>query len=515
MTCLGCLLASLLFAQTEARYVISGVVVHGLTGQPLSRARVLLAPSAQRTKYQSVVTGADGRFRFEGLSEGKYSLQAERLGFLRQGYRQRSLFQAYATAVVVGPGEAAENLVFRMIPGSVIAGYVLDSRGEPVHGVTVQAMRIAGLGSLRRVQRYSYASTDDRGYYRIHSLADGNYALAVAGRPWQPATLPVTEPSAYPVTYFPSATHSELAKTVGVRPGEEVAANFTIAAVPAVRVAGRVALAEPAGQNTVSLSCPGPYGSELALFSRTAAAPSFEFPLVPLGHYYLNVWNQDRLVSRRTIEVSGPMEGLTAGEPALASVAARIGVRESPPAASGLMVLTLRAVDGGSVLAQPVDAEGRAVFPAVIPGRYEVWVGRQRQMAVTAIGVRGAALAGGLVEIPETGQVELDITVDGSAADVNGRVLAADQPHSGVWAMLAPRAGWDNLSSYRFDQSDSDGTFTWFAVPRGEYLMFALEEGEPLDYADPDVIRKMLSKAQPLTIGDDPAPVVRLELRGR
>jgi hypothetical protein len=125
---------------------------------------------------------------------------------------------------------------------------------------------------------------------------------------------------------------------------------------------------------------------------------------------------------------------------------------------------------------------------------------------------RGAALAGGLLDVPETGVVELEIVADACAPDVTGYVLREQEPQAGILAMLVPRIGWDNFSAFRFDQSDSDGSFTWHSVPPGDYLMFALEEGEPMDYGDPEVIRSLLSQAEAVSVGDAGQQTVVLQL---
>lgn len=45
--------------------------------------------------------------------------------------------------------------------------------------------------------------------------------------------------------------------------------------------------------------------------------------------------------------------------------------------------------------------------------------------------------------------------------------------------------------------------------------MFAFEEGEPMDYADPEVIRALLPKAQSVSVGEGPRQTVTLELPAR
>jgi hypothetical protein len=49
-------------------------------------------------------------------------------------------------------------------------------------------------------------------------------------------------------------------------------------------------------------------------------------------------------------------------------------------------------------------------------------------------------------------------------------------------------------------------------MPPGDYLMFAFEEGLPEDYQDPNVVRKLLPKGQPITINAGRREPVRLDM---
>jgi hypothetical protein len=91
-------------------------------------------------------------------------------------------------------------------------------------------------------------------------------------------------------------------------------------------------------------------------------------------------------------------------------------------------------------------------------------------------------------------------------------LVRGSAPQSGVLAILVQRDTWEQIGIYRSDQSDSDGTFAWRDVPPGEYLAFALEDGEPNDYDDVDTLRALLPIAQPLTFTDAAVQQVELKL---
>ena len=73
-----------------------------------------------------------------------------------------------------------------------------------------------------------------------------------------------------------------------------------------------------------------------------------------------------------------------------------------------------------------------------------------------------------------------------TAQDLTGRLSTLDgKPQPGILVM-APSDSWQVSGMYRVDQTDSDGTFMWANVPKGDYLMFAFEKGMPTDYDDPE-----------------------------
>jgi hypothetical protein len=162
------------------------------------------------------------------------------------------------------------------------------------------------------------------------------------------------------------------------------------------------------------------------------------------------------------------------------------------------------------------DADGRAEIPSFPPGQYEVTVTKGPPLAILGMTAQGGTVAGNLVNIPETGDVNLTIVADASAArDINGYVLRGDKKEGGLLVALMPAKDWKNTLAYRFDQSDSDGSFRWPAVPPGDYLMFAFEDGEAADYADPIIVAGLAAKGQRIKITGDPKQTVTVQLTPR
>ena len=498
-------------------YAISGTVVHSVTGNPLDKVRVYLLLSGQSNPNpQQVRTAADGRFRFQNLKAGKYQLWAERLGFVRQSYGMRALAQSLMIGVVVGEGQSADGLIFRMKPGAVISGHVTDASGEPVSGLAVQVARLAGVGSQRRVARWPTALlTDDRGYYRFPSLPQGNYLVIVSGRTEQQQVGvrdPDPEPLRYPLTFYPGVTNPESAPTLRLEPGQEVQANVAVSTAPTVHVEGQVAAAAIKQFGNVRLTSRGPFGTEFA-FSGWLPVVDSKFSIdAPPGRYSVSLWDGQTMVGRRSVEIAGTRASVSIGETPLPTVSAHVELRGTAPIVSSPIVLRLQQLDALYWNAETLDEDNHVDFKRLPPGLYRVMLSRGRAMAVVSIAATGAVVHGDELEIPEGAEIQLTVVADAGAADVSGFLDREGVAQSGVLVVLVPRAGVENTSSYRIDQSDSDGSFTWHNVSQGDYLMFAVEEGLPEDYLDPAMIGKLLPKGQPLTIGPGRREPVRLEM---
>ncbi|MBZ5634097.1 MAG: carboxypeptidase-like regulatory domain-containing protein [Acidobacteriia bacterium] len=502
------------FFQAQPTYTIAGTVVDSVTGAVISKAIVSVSGIAA-----PVITGKDGAFRFDGLKAGKYQLHAQRLGYVAQFYAQRALHQNLTTGIVTGEHESTGGIVFRMIPSAVIAGYVRDSIGEPVVEASIQVIRIIGIGRNRHLGTVVSTSTDDRGYYRVRSLAAGNYAVVATGRGVH--EIASVQPMAYPVTFYPGTTDPSGAGFIHIQPGEEGSGDMTVYAVPAMRIEGEVpSAASPAWSGLyVAIMAPSLFGNRIASNeSVNVLNGKFTIPNVPAGKYHLTMMRQTsdgqstQVAGGADLTVNANPSKISISEAPQLRISVHLAVIGRPKFPSSPLQAILQQVDVAASTAARVGADGRAVFSGYRqPGRYTILVNQGRPLAVTALKVASAAQSGLVFEMPETGTVDIEAVADASTVDVAGRLVRGSTPQSGVLAILVQRDTWEQIGIYRSDQSDSDGTFAWRDVPPGEYLAFALEDGEPNDYDDVDTLRALLPIAQPLTITD--AAVQHIDLK--
>jgi hypothetical protein len=158
---------------------VTGAVTMAGTGQPARKTRVTLSGTEIRGT-RSATTDDQGRFSFTALPAGRYSLSANRPGYLSISYGARQPGRQ-GTQIQLSEGQKFQaNL---QIPrGSVITGIVMDENGEPTPQVPVRVMRFVIQNGQRTLQNSSSASTDDRGMYRIYGLLPGEYIVCATPR---------------------------------------------------------------------------------------------------------------------------------------------------------------------------------------------------------------------------------------------------------------------------------------------------------------------------------------------
>lgn len=514
------LLVTAFLAQEPAAFTISGTIVHGTTGAALNKVRVSLTATSGEGTGRTAETGSDGRFRFDGLKQGKYSLSAERLGFELQAYNQKNLDRwGYSSAIAVSKDAPAVDVTFPLIPGAVITGYVRDLRGEPARAMAVRAFRIVNGGTEKHAQFVECAFTDDRGYYRMYSLAAGTYMLASDAWWWKNADANQPVPSAYPVTFFPGTTNPDGAGTIRVEAGHEERADIVMEPVPSSKISGTVVPpANVKGSLSVSLATKGPFGSQFDIGDKVSVSNKrFTIEDVPIGRYVLSLWeDQDKLRALRTIDVTDPEQEFTLGDSPLPQLLVKLTLPGAPAGNAGGPIQSfvgLREINGVTSLAIEIPPSGNLLLPQVPPGRYQVTVGQTSNLSISSLMVNGVALTSNLIDIPETGGVELSVVAKAAAGvDVNGLAVRDNRPAPGVFVALVPRTGWENTSQYRYDQSDSDGTFTWRNVAKGTYVMLTFEPGDPGDFLNAEAVKALLPSGVPLEVKDSSGQSVRFEL---
>jgi len=140
---------------------LTGTVVDGDTQQPVARASVSASSRGPEPKWGGTAeTGADGRFTL-AVEPGDYRLSAR-----AEGYAMKSMGAS--------ADSSAADLTIALERGVPIAGRVVDARGAPVAGASVNAS-VPDKDDLRGV---SSGQTLADGSFRIADVTAGAYNLA-------------------------------------------------------------------------------------------------------------------------------------------------------------------------------------------------------------------------------------------------------------------------------------------------------------------------------------------------
>src|SRR5262249_379323 len=116
------------------QFRIAGTVVDSVSGAPLDRVEVQIAPIANLEQAQVFITSSNGQFAFSNLALGKHRLSATRPGYTSQSLDEH---ESFSTAIAVGPKLDSEHIRFALSRDSVLAGNVCSDFGDPVRGASV------------------------------------------------------------------------------------------------------------------------------------------------------------------------------------------------------------------------------------------------------------------------------------------------------------------------------------------------------------------------------------------
>ena len=263
--------------QAQARTgaaVVSGIVLSDdASPRPVRRATVRLTGEAL-SSARLVGTDDDGRFAFDALPSGRYTLSVSKPGFVETFHGARRPWQGPGVPVAVTDGARAE-VELRMLRGGVITGFVTDPFGKPARSIEVVAV---GARSWESGSPGSWrATTDDRGEYRVFGLPPGDYLVsalpslaevdrgapgrlveesivttdaearwalaAVAGSGGSLASAADPPPAGRPVIYapvfYPGTVSPAAAAPVSVGPGEDRSGvGMALQIVPVARLEG-------------------------------------------------------------------------------------------------------------------------------------------------------------------------------------------------------------------------------------------------------------------------------------
>ena len=538
---------------------ITGVVVDAASGRSIGGAQVGLAGVASGSDgsvARMAITDEEGRFSFERVPAGQL-----RLGVTRDGYLTGSYGQAragvLAAAFSFGDGQQFDVRI-EMFHGGVLAGRVFDSDGRPSPNVNVRAMKASWVSGSPHMMAVGQPSrTDDRGAYRLFTLAPGDYVVSAT----PPATsMPVGRGPAmtYLPTYFPSAAAIGSAQHVAVEEGKEKnGLDIRVAHILPSEISGTIAGAIPAGLSvrvqawnddelsvtsqpitdvraadgtfTLHNLVPGQY-TVIAQTVQVVPPPQpgpAGVPRAPDGPPTASLPDSLRLWARATVTVDGrsnPVVTLVLQRGRSISGHVVFDRSTTPDPSFGPPTLLLQVVSSdqpsnfGPVPIANIGSNGDFRFTGVPPGRYRV--------RFSGYGVLRSVLIDGrdVLDFPltMTGAEDItsaEVTVTDRVNRVTGRVVqGSGTPGNGYTILLATtdRNYWvPGSRRILLARSDADGRYVFQNMQPGEYFIMAVDDLELGRQFDPDYLKVLIGKAARITVGDGVTLTRDLQVGGR
>lgn len=499
----------------------------GRGGAVVAAARVL-APGGSPPGMSGTVTDDAGRFVFENVEPGNYSLFAERPGYLR------SNISGPSGSVKVAAGERATGISIKMTPQGLIAGKITDEDGDPVPGVRVSVGRWSYASGHKQFQPAGGgANSADDGSFVIGNLNAGRYYVSanppnLGGRV---EVVPQTPQEEYVPTYYPGVSDGTAATAIDVGAGREVRGiDLRMRKGRTYRVSGTVVdstTGAAPGNMNVSL-----IPKEQDLFGgrpfSQARNGSFEFQHVLPGVYVLQVnpttvraadgsMVTNGLVGRQTVTVgNGNVEGIVLRLGPGVELTGKLtteGTIQQIPAQVRWRVL-LQPVEGATPGAgnPTVNDDGAFTMKGVTPATYRLTIIPMPPGSyLKSIRMGGQDVAGGLLDLTSVTNGHLEVVLSGNAADVRGTLRGDNGPLSNVQVSL-----WSSGSdSVKTAYSQSDGTFVFNSLAPGEYRVAAWEQMDSGMASVPEFREAFSSKAAVIRLSENSHETVEAPLIGR
>ena len=513
------------------KYSVSGTVINTVTGEPVRKALVQLFGRQQRSTFSD----GDGRFQFEAVFAGHISLSAQKPGyFSEQDIRRQGQLQ-----VEVGP--KSDSVVLNLTPEGVIAGRVTTATGVPLENVPLSLTYLNVREGRRHWESKGIANSAEDGRFRFANLPPGTYYIATTPFTPRPETLFDSQPESktgYPGVYYPGVPDFNSASPISLSGGQQTEADFTLNEVPAYNISGTISGYAPGQYANVQL-CDQSGGPLPFSYQFSPDNGRIDFHGVPAGVYMLKATSQSAakqpvrgearlnvtantynvnlaLAPWTSIPVSVRMEAATQSAPGATNPVR--SPSQGPPLGVVLLATRPGAPDAYGILEGPPGQQTLA-FPNVEPGRYSVSLMPQDPWYVQS------------AEYGQTNLLTDDMTVLANAPPSAIRVVLRNDvgmlsgtvsPRSGVpvpatvvafpegTPKASPKLGYYNPP--RDNSAEPPDGFMITSLAPGDYLVFAFDHAESIEYANPDVLQNYISQAAHVTLAPGQTARVKLEL---
>lgn len=509
---------------------LQGQLLNQVTGEPVRKANLSLRPEAGGTTLKAA-TDSDGKFSIENIDPGRYTLGAERQGFVTQNYGARRT-SGPGTTLELKTSQVLKDLSFKLTPQGVIAGRVLDDDAEPVSGVSVQVLQYKYLLGKKRLipAMQTLVLTNDLGEFRAPNLSPGSYYVATS--PQKIADIQSglersagsaaskVAPEGFIPTYYPNAADPATASPVEVGPGAEVRGiDVRLRKARVFRVSGKVMNAatgmpmNPAMLMVFRKQAGGMSTVPVSIYAVQGDKGAFELRNIPPGSYSMLAMStnpQDMMMMMTSVDVAEQdIDGMivSLGSGVEIPVTAKLEGVQPPPdqnansadkkedPATDLsnvrIILNLDDNPMASLSTVQIGKDNKAVLKKVSIDKYKlivVGLPRGTYLKSAKFGDRDALEFG--IDLRQGAAGNLDLVIAAPAAQLTGTVHNdKGEPVPGAMITLVPKDPKGRSDLSRTGTADQNGNIRMLGVVPAEYNVFAWEDIEQ-GAADDEDFRK-------------------------
>jgi hypothetical protein len=491
--------------------------VNSATGQPVRAVELSLAASG-RGEALATTTDAEGKFRFDRVKPGRYSLRGSKAGYERGNYGATDFGGRGRTLAVTN--QDITGLEFRLIPLGIIQGKVLNRNGDPVPGVTIACGFEDMYGAPPTMEPLKNA-TDERGEFRLPDMPPGRYYVQALP---PPPARPGDEGANLPA-YYPAAANFSEAQAIPLRAGQEASGiKITLREAPVYRVRGKVTGAVWRGAYSdldlflvPRADAGGPMLGKTysrAISQRVggshAVQPdgSFELHGVERGEYEL-VSSFQAPVARVAVSVTNrDVEGVIVPLGDIVQLSVRFQAeRETTGLSCAVLVYPLDNDPALADMAGQTRIDSLLTFRAM-PGKYAPMVRCQPgnwalKSARLEAGVGAQDVLDAGVDLSGiSGSATLTVVVGQGVGTVVATVKDGDKPAPGKWLTLIPdpsRPGRAGLEASGW--SDDAGRVVMAGVAPGDYRVYAWRQASVSESSvHPEFLKRFEAQSAKVTV---------------
>jgi len=475
-------------------YSLTGTVINDVTGEPVRRAAVQVSGHAGTM----ALTDAGGRFVLEGLAEGDVFLTALKPGF----YDDETSHTA-----PVRVGKDAPAVILKLTPSAVISGRVTTKDEQPLEGVHIRVLAQQNLeGRIVWADSQNLTVTDEEGEFRVAGLQAGTYYVAAnqsGTTPSQKGVVNARE-QVFASVFYSGVSDMSSATAIEIAPGQEVEANFTLSAEPVYQVSGSLTGAVNVASGLVFARKAG----EDIDFTETANFQDGKFQAkLPAGAYSVGGTTSDGVeLTTRGATVVIRSDDAALRVPLSAAVTIPVEIEKEQDARGSERKAPGQGFPDGFLRLDPVSQfEHRASFwnaqaggiRNVAPGTYRLQFTTIGEWWVKSAQSGGVDLLSDDLTVGEGEKPQpINVTLRDGAGTVLGTVTPAGDPGRSL-VLLVQQHGTRNIIHAARAMR---GNFTIPGVPPGDYAILALDGGDRLEYANPEVLDPYLSDADHVTV---------------